>query len=83
MSDLFAPPDGTVVEVDGTRYRHKTDGGLQRWRPIPPGRTYRNSGPARRFAAALDRIAQLEAQINQQEQQEQVPYGRQEQDRMD
>lgn len=74
MTGLFDPADGTVVEVDGTRYRYKTDGGLQRWRPIPPGRTYRNSGQARRFAAALDRIAQLEQQIEQQEQME-APNG--------
>lgn len=63
MIGLFDPADGTVVEVDGTRYRYKTGGGLQRWQPLPPHRTYRNSGRARQFAAALDRIAQLEAQV--------------------
>lgn len=63
MTGLFAPADGTVVEVDGTRYRYKTGGGLQRWQALPPHRTYKNSGRARQFAAALDRIAQLETQL--------------------
>lgn len=63
MTGLFDPADGAVVEVDGTRYRHIAGGGLFRWRAIPPHRTYRNSGRARQFAAALDRIAQLETQI--------------------
>lgn len=63
MAGLFDPADGTVVEVDGTRYRYKTGGGLFRWQPIGPHRIYRNSGRARQFAAALDRIAQLEAQV--------------------
>lgn len=63
MAGLFDPVDGTVVEVDGTRYRYKTGGGLYRWQALPPHRTYKNSGRARQFAAALDRIAQLETQI--------------------
>lgn len=60
---LFDPADGTIVEVDGTRYRYVAGGGLFRWQPLRPHRTYRNSGRARQFAAALDRIAQLEAQV--------------------